>query len=109
MKQVAMLPLLALLAIPAMIQSAQAAGDPRQVNACVTQMTDKNITDRSSAQKGCSCVVNEQANITQAQKTEIDNWVKGGKDVRQNKTYQTIVSKLKACGNGIKFNRPAAR
>lgn len=106
MKHVVMLPVLAMLALPTLGQTAQAAGEPRQVNACVTQMTDKNITDRSSAQKVCACVVNEQANITQAQKSEIDTWVKNGKDVRQNKTYQTIVAKLKACGNGIKFNKP---
>lgn len=85
------------------------AADAQQVNACVTQMTEKNITDQKSAQKVCTCVVNEQAKITQAQKTELDNWVKSGKDVRQNKIFQNVSAKLKACGNGIKFNTPKQR
>ena len=84
--------------------AAQAA-NPQYVNACVTQMTDKNITDKASAKKVCTCVVDEQAKITQAQKTELDNWVKSGKDVRQNKTFQNISNRMKACGNGIKFNK----
>lgn len=105
MKKSALFVTVALFSLPAMPMLVHAA-NPQQVGACVTQMTDKNITDAKSAQKVCTCVVDEQAKITQAQKNEIDNWVKSGKDVRQNSTYQTIVNKLKACGNGIKFNRP---
>lgn len=50
-------------------------------------------------------MVDEQAKITQAQKNELDAWVKSGKDVRQNKTFQTISARMKACGNGVKFNK----
>ena len=32
-------------------------------------------------------------------------WVKSGKDVRQNKTFQDISARMKACGNGVKFNK----
>lgn len=74
------------------------------INACVAQMTEKNITDNQSAQKVCSCVVKEQSKITQAQKDELDNWVKQGKDIRTNKTFQTISNRMKACGDGIRFN-----
>lgn len=105
MKKSALFATAALFVIPAVSSVAQAA-NPQLVNACATQMTDKNMTDAKSAQKVCTCVVDEQAKITQAQKNDIDNWVKSGKDVRQNRNYQAIVSKLKACGNGIKFNRP---
>lgn len=105
MNKFALLAVLAMSA-PFISVSAHAVDKSTQVNACVTQMTDKNITDKASAKKVCGCVVNEQSKITQAQKTEIDNWVKDGKDVRQNSTYQTLVNKLKACGNGIKFNQP---
>lgn len=94
----------AVFALPTVSSVAQAA-NPQQVSACASQMTEKNITDMKSAQKLCTCVVDEQAKITQAQKTELDAWVKSGKDVRQNTTYQTIVAKLRACGNGIKFNQ----
>lgn len=105
MKKFALVAVLAM-GTPLMSVNAQAFDKSAQVNACVTQMTDKNITDKASAKKVCGCVVNEQSKITQDQKTEIDNWVKQGKDVRQNSTYQTLVNKLKACGNGIKFNQP---
>lgn len=79
--------------------------NPTAINACVAQMTDKNLTDNKSAQTLCSCVVKEQAKITQAQKNELDNWVKQGKDIRANKTFQTISNRMKACGDGIKFNK----
>lgn len=105
MKKSALLATMALFVMPAMSTVAQAANS-QQVNACVSQMTDKNLTDAKSAQKVCSCVVNEQSKITQAQKTELDSWVKSGKDVRQNRTFQAISAKFKACGNGIKFNQP---
>lgn len=72
-----------------------------QVNACVAQMTEKKITDNKSAQKVCSCVVKKQSQITQKQKNELDNWVKSGKDIRTNKTFQNISNRMKACGNGI--------
>lgn len=101
MKQFALLTALAVMGLPALSQAA----NPQQVNACVTQVTDKNITDKKSAQKFCSCVVDVQSSITQAQKTELDQWVKSGKDVRTNKTFQSVTAKFKACGNGIKFNQ----
>ncbi|ELA08312.1 hypothetical protein MOMA_07111 [Moraxella macacae 0408225] len=72
-----------------------------QINACVAQMTEKKITDNKSAQKVCGCVVKEQAKITQKQKNELDDWVKSGKDIRTNKTFQNISDRMKACGNGI--------
>ena len=102
MKHFAVLTLIASFALP----FAAHAANPQQVGACVGQKTEKNITDKTSATKVCTCVVDEQAKITQAQKTELDNWVKSGKDVRQNKTFQNISNRLKACGNGIKFNQP---
>ena len=102
MKHFAVLTLIASFALP----FAAHAANPQQVGACVGQMTEKNITDKTSATKVCTCVVDEQAKITQAQKTELDNWVKSGKDVRQNKTFQNMSNRLKACGNGIKFNQP---
>lgn len=76
-----------------------------EINACVVQITDKNITDKQSAQKVCGCVVKEQAKITQAQKDELDSWVRQGKDIRANKTFQTISNRMKACGDGVKFNK----
>ncbi|MFW2177416.1 MULTISPECIES: hypothetical protein [unclassified Moraxella] len=97
MKHFALLTAVAMFGLPAVAQA-----NTQQVNACVTQMTEKNIMDKASAQKVCSCVVKEQAKITRAQKTELDNWVKSGKDVRQNKTFQTISGKMKACSAGIK-------
>lgn len=81
------------------------AANPQYANACATQMTEKHITDAASAKKVCTCVVDEQSKITQAQKNELDTWVKSGKDVRQNKTFQTISARMKACGNGVKFNK----
>lgn len=102
MKKFTFFATLGLFAMPMVAQSA----NPEQVNACVIQMTDKKITDKASAQKVCTCVVNEQEKITQAQKDELDNWVRSGKTIQDNKTFQTISNKLKACGNGIKFNKP---
>lgn len=101
---------LGLAALPAVVlttASAQAA-NPQQVNACASQMTERNITDSASAKKFCGCVLDEQAKITQAQKNELDEWVQSGKDVRQNKTFQTISLRMKACGDGIKFNSRSA-
>lgn len=80
------------------------ATDTAMVNACAGQMVDKNLTDPTSAQKVCTCLVDEQAKITQAQKSQIDAWVKSGKDVRQSPIYQSVSAKFKACGNGVKFN-----
>lgn len=104
MKKSVLFATVAVFAVPALSSVAQAA-NPQQVSACASQMAEKNITDIKSAQKLCTCVVGEQAKITQAQKNELDNWVKSGKDVRQNATYQSIVGKIKACGNGVKFNQ----
>lgn len=101
MKKFALLTTLGLFALPMTAQSA----NPEQVNLCVTQITEKKITDQKSAQKLCTCVVNEQAKITQTQKDELDNWVKSGKNIQDNQTFQNISNKLKACGNGIKFNK----
>ena len=60
-----------------------------------------------STAKPDSNTINTPATIpnTQAQKNELDTWVKSGKDVRQNKTFQTISARMKACGNGVKFNK----
>lgn len=46
-------------------------------------------------------MVKKQSQITQKQKNELDNWVKSGKDIRTNKTFQNISNRMKACGNGI--------
>ena len=83
------------------------AVDSTMVNACATQMVEKSLTDANSANKVCTCLVNEQSKITQAQKDEIDTWVKNGNDVRQNALFQNISAKFKACGKGVKFNRMA--
>lgn len=95
----------AFLGLSAMNVPAMAA-DSNMVNACAGQMADKYALDTGSATKVCTCLVDEQAKITPAQKTEIDTWVKSGKDVRQNPLFQNISAKFKACGNGIKFNSP---
>ena len=71
------------------------AANPQYVNACITQMTEKHITDAASAKKVCTCVVDEQAKITQAQKNELDAWVKSGKDVRQNKRTRLVTGTMK--------------
>ena len=67
MKHFAVLTLIASFALP----FAAHAANPQQVGACVGQMTEKNITDKTSATKVCTCVVDEQAKITQAQITNM--------------------------------------
>mgnify|MGYP007061786589 CR=1 FL=1 len=101
---------LSVAALPAVVLATTSAhaANAQQVNACASQMTERNITDNKSAKQFCTCVLDEQAKITQAQKNELDEWVQSGKDVRQNKTFQTISLRMKACGDGIKFNRPNA-
>lgn len=96
----------AALPVALLVNTGAYAANAQQVNACASQMTERNITDSKSARRFCTCVLDEQAKITQAQKNELDEWVQSGKDVRQNKTFQTISLRMKACGDGIKFNRP---
>ncbi|WP_315043663.1 hypothetical protein ACGTJS_11215 [Faucicola mancuniensis] len=97
--------LLAVCAMGAMFVPSLAMANTTPINACVAQMTAKQLTDKKSAEKVCTCVAKEQSKVTQAQTKELNNWVQSGKDIRTNKTFQNLSKRIKACGDGVKFNK----
>lgn len=75
------------------------------VNACVAQVTDKKITDPTSAQKLCTCQVNVQGKMTMEQSWEIDSWAQSGNNLASLPLYNSLIKNIQACGAGIKFNK----
>lgn len=94
-----------LASLPAIAQSANVNIKQDMINACVNQVVEKNITDKNSAQKLCTCQVTVQGKMTMEQSWEIDSWAKSGKKLENLPTYKNMVKNLQACGNGIKFNQ----
>lgn len=97
----------ALVALP-FISTAQAANvniKQDMINACVAQVSDKNITDKTSAQKLCTCQVNVQGRMTMEQSWEIDSWAQSGNNLASLPLYNNLIKNIQACGTGIKFNK----